>query len=515
MNNDQELGFLFPASLCCPLCQQPFAEAVTSTVCGHSFCLACVQREASSNQERVVLCPNDGQSTPLDAFVSNLALQQQVDEYPCPCNYQGCDLRVPWAEYHQHRIGCGFRPLACPNSGECTPMLQRDVSKHLESCQLAECKYSVIGCPFRGLLRDKLNHEAGCSFGLDSQETVVQQNIQTMVTSIARLQQQYEGLVQRIAAAQKSLAITEREVAQQRLKAVEFEMPFTFKCLGSFKGHSGPVWALASINNTMFTASADMTIKCWDLSRMSCISTLKGHQGVIHCLTVGGGKLFSADSEGQIICWNPETLVKEREIDATSQIISSMQASKQRLFVASYNTVKVYQLSDLSLIAQFDDYDRHWVRALLLHPNGNIYIAFANNVQIRDFNSLSVITTIKTDHGSIRSLAVTHEYLILGTFNQNIQLYRLSNLSHVCPLTMHVGSITTLTISAEGNFLFSGSEDGTVNIWSLKKKLVVQTLSRHNDEHVHALAWHRGFLLSGGADNEIKLYRYQKLEQQD
>jgi WD40 repeat protein len=60
---------------------------------------------------------------------------------------------------------------------------------------------------------------------------------------------------------------------------VEIEIPFNFQCLGSFKGHGAAVWALASLNNVLFTASADETIKCWDLSRMACVQTLKGHQG--------------------------------------------------------------------------------------------------------------------------------------------------------------------------------------------------------------------------------------------
>jgi hypothetical protein len=44
--------------------------------------------------------------------------------------------------------------------------------------------------------------------------------------------------------------------------------------------------------------------------------------------------------------------------------------------------------------------------------------AYANHVQIRDFQSLAVMVTIKTEYGSIRSLAVTDTYLALGTVNQ-------------------------------------------------------------------------------------------------
>jgi hypothetical protein len=36
--------------------------------------------------------------------------------------------------------------------------------------------------------------------------------------------------------------------------------------------------------------------------------------------------------------------------------------------------LQVYKTADLSLIAQFEDFDFHWVRALLLHGSGHLYI---------------------------------------------------------------------------------------------------------------------------------------------
>eukprot|EP00045_Choanoeca_perplexa_P014787 m.176203 g.176203 ORF g.176203 m.176203 type:complete len:537 (+) comp16795_c0_seq15:72-1682(+) len=524
--------FPVPQTLCCPLCQRLYHDAVTSTKCGHSFCQACVTREASSNLQAVVMCPNDGSSTELESFVSNLALQQQVDAFPCPCQHENCSLKVGWIDYSTHLLECYHRPLACPNSSDCGVLLQGEMTDHLKQCAEAECCYSVIGCPFKGLLKDKLYHEASCSFGSDPKEIVIHQQIERMVGIVADLQQQYQSLQSRVSTASQELQNIEEDLANQRRKAVEFEMPFKFQCMGSFKGHGAAVWALASLNNTLFTASADESIKCWDLSRMACVRTLKGHQGVVHSLAVGGGKLFSGDSKGKILAWDPVSFKQLQGVTATKNILSCMQASKKRLFVATFNELLVYKTNDLSLLAKFTDFDFHWVRALLLHSSGHLYIAYANHVQVRDFRTLSVLTDIKTEYGSIRSLTVTDSYLVLGTVNQNIQVYDLVTLSRSFQLSMHLGAINSLTISAEGKYLFSGSDDGkpalmvcniqsadlslhtgTVNIWSFEKRLVIQTLQQPEGPPIHALAWHKGLLLAAGDDNQIKLYRYQKLEQ--
>ena len=199
------LDFPLPHTLCCPLCQHLFKDAVTSKRCGHSFCRGCVNREASANLQAVVMCPNDDSSTELDNFVSNLALQQQVDDFPCPCHYDGCNTKVGWIDYHQHLVECEHRPLACPNTSECGTMLQGAMSDHLKQCQQAECYLSVIGCPFRGLLKDKLYHEAACVFGSDNKEAVIHHQIQRMVESVADLKQQYQSLQRRIATADQVL----------------------------------------------------------------------------------------------------------------------------------------------------------------------------------------------------------------------------------------------------------------------------------------------------------------------
>ena len=38
-------------------------------------------------------------------------------------------------------------------------------------------------------------------------------------------------------------------------------MPFCFQCLGTFRGHNGPIWSITSDGHTVFTAGSDEVIK--------------------------------------------------------------------------------------------------------------------------------------------------------------------------------------------------------------------------------------------------------------
>ena len=56
--------------------------------------------------------------------------------------------------------------------------------------------------------------------------------------------------------------------------------------------------------------------------------------------------------------------------------------------------------------------------------------------------------------------------IFAGTHNQNIQVYDITTLKHVCSLSGHIGIVTVLRVteSAHGVYMFSGSSDTTVQV---------------------------------------------------
>ena len=53
-----------------------------------------------------------------------------------------------------------------------------------------------------------------------------------------------------------------------------------------------------------------------------------------------------------------------------------------------------------------------------------------------------------------------------GTHNQNLQVYDVSSLQHVCSLSGHIGIVTVIKVSESsyGQYMFSGSSDTTVQV---------------------------------------------------
>lgn len=63
---------------------------------------------------------------------------------------------------------------------------------------------------------------------------------------------------------------------------------------------------------------------------------------------------------------------------------------------------------------------------------------------------------------------------------QNIQVYSCKSLEHLFALSGHVGAVTSLTWSPGFGYLLSSSEDGSIKIWDMSKRLVAQSILRHD-----------------------------------
>jgi len=102
-----------------------------------------------------------------------------------------------------------------------------------------------------------------------------------------------------------------------------------FKCVGTYVGHTGPVWALALKGDMIFSGSSDLTIKAWDCNKQVCVQTLSGHEGIVHALEIIRNCIYSASSDCMIKVWSLDTY----------ELLQSVQGSENTVCtLASYTT---------------------------------------------------------------------------------------------------------------------------------------------------------------------------------
>lgn len=257
-------------------------------------------------------------------------------------------------------------------------------------------------------------------------------------------------------------------------------------------------------------------VKVWNMENVRlarCISTLEGHTSDIHTMCTGGGKLYTAGSDMTIIAWNLDNLTENNRVEkAHENIICAIVYSGKYVFTSSHSTIKVWDASNLDKVHCMPGL-HHWVRALAFdEKREKLFSGSHNTIHVWDTSGdFAQQDKIEHSFGSVYSLAISKQFIVAGTYNQNIHVYDLHSYQHLKQLVGHLGTVTGLAVSTAGKLLFSASYDNTVQVWNLETMLPYQTLSRH-EASVNCVVIHKDLLLSGSEDTEIKVFKYFKLE---
>jgi WD40 repeat protein len=97
--------------------------------------------------------------------------------------------------------------------------------------------------------------------------------------------------------------------------------------------------------------------------------------------------------------------------------------------------------------------------------------------------------------------------LVAGAVQDKLYLWNTENNDMVAQLTGHLGAITAIAFSPDGQYVATGSSDSTIRVWEIETQEVHTTLRGHNGK-VRTLVyrWDGQRILSGGSDRQICLW---------
>lgn len=199
------------------------------------------------------------------------------------------------------------------------------------------------------------------------------------------------------------------------------------------KGHTDGISSVAFSpdGNTLVSSSWDNTMRLWNIHTGKYISTLKGDTYAPEYVVFNpnGQKVVSLD-EGKMRIWDIDTGILEKTIDTEEEEIYSYAFSPDgRMIVSSAGKKILFWDIDSGELKKSIPVET-WVNSLAFSPDGNI-------IACSRYNGVSL-------------------------YNSNTGELKKS-------FTGHIGSVNSVSFSADGKTLASCSRDSTVILWDLSK----------------------------------------------
>ena len=246
---------------------------------------------------------------------------------------------------------------------------------------------------------------------------------------------------------------------------------------GTFRGHTGPVTAVFLSADARWAASgsADKTLRVWEVRSGRCLRTIRGHGGTVDSVFLGrdGNWAFSGSEDRTFRVWNLELLA-----DAEKRFVSP---------------------TLLCLITSSEEARR--VHAKLADLRGKATAA----TDAGDYGeALDLVRAIRDLPGYEVDRKALELWARVGSRSR-----RTGPRKAWCMQTFegHTKDVCSVSLSADGRRVVSGSWDGSLRLWGVDSGRCLQTFAGHTDAvRAVSLAPDGRRVLSGSWDKTLRLW---------
>jgi COMPASS component SWD3 len=250
---------------------------------------------------------------------------------------------------------------------------------------------------------------------------------------------------------------------------------------GHLAGISALTWAPDS--RTLASGSDDKSILLWDAHKgLPYPTPLLGHHNYVYslCFSPKGNMLVSGSYDEAVFLWDVRAARVMRSLPAHSDPVSSVDFVRDGTLIVSSShdgLIRVWDTATGQCLRTIVHEDNAPVTCVRFSPNGKYILAWTLDSCLRLWNYIDGKgKCVKTYQGHVNS-----KFSLSGAFG---------------------------TYGEGFAFVASGSEDGSVVLWDVSSKNVLQRLEGHGDA-VMAVDTHptERMIASAGLDRTVRLWR--------
>ncbi|KAJ3441211.1 connector of kinase to ap-1 isoform e [Anaeramoeba flamelloides] len=335
----------------------------------------------------------------------------------------------------------------------------------------------------------------------------------------------------------RSKKFTNRQISKSSIKR-NLNSDGALHPITTFRGHTGPVFKVLmdSERRICFSAGADGLIRIWNLPNLDLdleqlyeqfpksqlslnekqISSDIGHDDAIWDLDLNSNlnKLLSASADATIKLWDmekdfinqqdylfPNLSGFENQIPTTAQFLRNDPTK----IIAGYTSpvAVLFDVETSKIISSFTHTRNNWLKSGTNFKNLNHMIDLNDPKQIQQVDYESQINSIASH--PLTSL------IVAGCEDKTVQIYDLNSGKCIRNFVSHLDSVTSVDIEPSGLTFATASHDYLVKFWDFSTNKCLQQIKvckKKDDESIHTLAFHQKSRLMaiGCADSSINIF---------
>jgi WD40 repeat protein len=248
--------------------------------------------------------------------------------------------------------------------------------------------------------------------------------------------------------------------------------------LCTLQGHSDSVNAVAMDADVRraLSASDDGTVKVWDLERGCELRTLWGHSEPVFgvAVTPDGRHALSASRDKTLKIWDVDMGRELRTLKGHSHFVYSVavSANGQRAISASAdNTVKVWDVENGCELRSLHGHSTA-VYGVALSADGRRAISSSQDctVKVWDVESGSKIGILKGHSTAVCGVALSADgrRAISASYDKTLKVWDVDNGCELRSLRGHADWVRGVGMSSDGRRAVSASDDLTLKVWDLE-----------------------------------------------
>jgi RNA polymerase sigma factor (sigma-70 family) len=295
--------------------------------------------------------------------------------------------------------------------------------------------------------------------------------------------------------------------------------------LFTLRGHSNSASGVAFSpdRKRLASASADHTVRIWDITKGTELHTLTGHDNQVTCVAFDPerNELASGGADGTVKTWNAATGKEIRTFRGHMQFGSGVHClayNRDGTRVASGNgaasgelTVKIWDPSTGKEERTLEGF-KGMISGLAFSPNGKRLASTSGDRKLKlwDLSTGKEIKEIHQPDNYFASVAFSPDGKRLVTANDDktVTIWDAETLKEVLPLKGHSREVTCAAFSPDGKLVASAGFDATLRLWDAATGKELDSRRGYARE-IHSVAFNADGtqLATGSADGLVKVWQ--------